>query len=277
MYDGKLTSSPKMAEYVSEAAPFIVASSNALGALTLQLIIQSYSLSGINASISCVNTPSQYLNIAKRPHYFYYDGAIDNRFSEATNMIDIYSNIAWSFTSLPSWLNLTSISGSGSAALQILPNTFGGYNLSREYTLTVLGNGIEKTIDVNQSSFLNLDFPNNYDLDIVLSETGAVATLPVLASGFYSWNITSTLPGLNISATTGTGKTVVSVSSAINSGKPRNHTLRFDYPNGTRYVQVYQLGNVSETHKLSSIAGVNTTITACSGTPKFFNLNFAYH
>ena len=193
-----------------------------------------------------------------------------------SNYFDIESNTAWIIDVDKDWINLSTLSGSGNASIEVTADENPDMQ-KRTANISVTAGNITRRIRVTQEAGLNLNVsPSTLTLD---GQSGQSGTFTVNTS--KSWTITGQPSWLQLSGTSGTGNTTVSVTTLEDnrSENPRTATLTITAGSKTVTIAVSQSGiypndvyvEVVEDYGLSN--GHDFELTFGSGTQGYvFNI-----
>ncbi len=250
IYDGTTIGSNLISTYSGSLTSGFISSSDPSGALSLRFRSDANNVfSGFSFNIGCSN---QYLKSTLYNYSYSYTS------SSGFNLV-INSNTNWTVSGIPSWLILKTSTGFGNAIVNMTAT--GNNSLdTRDAELTLAGINLSKKIYIFQDATPPLNTPNT------LGFTTSAGSNTFLVNAYsYSWSLVSTLPsGFTLSPISGTGSTLVTLTSNINTGiNNLSNELIFSYLNKTKKIQIVQLGAISDNKIMQSLN--STTITACSG------------
>lgn len=196
----------------------------------------------------------------------------------------VTSNTTWEFSSVASWINLSVSSGTGTKAMTIGADAqvIGAPARSDVITVTTtstVGTNISKNITISQvagiAATLGMNPNDNFDLDI----DGTAIDADITSN--TSWYFSSVASWVNISSTSGTGNTAISISTdgaAIGeTAKTDNIILYTNSPGGINTsvtgITVTQVKGVDATisitdSSIGSLSGTggSQTVTVSSNT-----------
>jgi hypothetical protein len=156
----------------------------------------------------------------------------------------ITSDINWSITGIPSWINLSNTSGSNNNTVSVTANAANQSGSDRTATLTISGVGaVPKTVTVTQLDAGSSSFLLSVDTLFVGNSSGNVADFTVIANS--SWNLSETSSWLALNKTSGTNTEIVTARAVSNNlfGSPRFTQVTASSPgNPSRTMVVAQLG-----------------------------------
>ncbi|TAF77078.1 MAG: hypothetical protein EAZ53_03070 [Bacteroidetes bacterium] len=123
----------------------------------------------------------------------------------STNVLSVTSNVNWTFTGIPSWLSLNSITGNGNAIINFTASANLGPSRTAEITLTgggVLWNKItvfQEVDDLSAPTNVTTVFGTFIDVDqFILNWTESTDNVMVAGYEVYKDNVfVRTVPGLN--------------------------------------------------------------------------------
>ena len=134
-------------------------------------------------------------------------------FSSAANnnTFSIMSNVSWSVESSASWCTVSPSSGSNNSAIAVKVETNSAVS-SRTATITVKGDGIIKTVSVNQEA---AEAQLSLSIDVVsISVDGGTQSVTVKSNS--SWSATSNQSWLTVSPSQGNGDGTLTLKATAN-------------------------------------------------------------
>lgn len=133
---------------------------------------------------------------------------------------NVSSNINWNVTGLPSWLSINNASGSNNGSFQITSQVNTNAN-SRSDIIQLSGGGITLNIDITQQGQVLEINPQTKDV------SASSNVYDILVTSNLNWNVVSADSWATLSASSGTGNGVITVTVDPNTGNRRNTTITF--------------------------------------------------
>jgi len=158
----------------------------------------------------------------------------------ASDILTIDANMTWTVDQFPSWISLSTLSGSGNDQIELIANDNTTSN-PRTGTLTIINSEWSQSESVTitqQAKIVTLDASTD---EINLGFTAnSNDDFDIIAS--HNWNIASSVGWLTITPNNGTGNETVNVKATENSSlTPRNATLTI-----TSYYQIVTIDVIQE-------------------------------
>ena len=164
--------------------------------------------------------------------------------NSSSAIFQITSDVNWSISGAPSWLNLSATSGMNNGSITATANSANSSGVDRVATLSVNGLGaVSKSVTVTQLDASSNSFLLSVDTLFIGSATGSLADFTVIANS--GWSLTETSFWLALNKTSGTNTEVVTARAGANNlfGSPRFATVTASSAgNPDRTLVVVQIG-----------------------------------
>ena len=162
---------------------------------------------------------------------------------QASETFIIASDMNWTITGNPVWLNVSASSGNANAVITVMANSANNTFSDRTCTLTITAqNGVVKQVDITQSGITPYLTVQQISASLPSSLTDSAY---VTMSCNHNWTVTADCDWLQTNPSTGFGSTEFAIyATALNpTCTPRTCLLTFTGETGIRdYVTVTQLG-----------------------------------
>lgn len=247
-----------------------------LSARTNSIIVKSSSNTAVTKTVNITQQPREAKSISTSP------SSISVASSGGTYSINIMSNGEWTATTIPSWISLSQISGSGNTTITVSVDT---YTLSAR-TNDLIFSTIDNTATVEISQSATIPSLSLSPSTIIAPYTGGTYSLTINSN--YYWSIT--VPdNITVSQNSGTGTTTISVYVGVNyfpsavtetivvtdSVNSQNCTVSQAAWGGSPYYHQYFTMNVSEGGKItfSRASGVHYSYYSIDGGSTWNDIN----
>ena len=164
--------------------------------------------------------------------------------ANGSGSFNVTSDINWSISGKPTWLNLSTSNGMNNAVINVSSNSINQTGADRVATLLISGLGaVSKTINVTQVDANSTAFLLSVDTLFVESAAGSTANFTVIASN--SWTLTESSPWLALNKSNGSNTDVITVLAVSENlfGTPRFTDVIATSPgNGNKLLVVAQFG-----------------------------------
>ena len=163
----------------------------------------------------------------------------------------ITSNTTWTISNKPSWLNLSSSSGSNNATITVTANSANATSNPRVAILTVSGGGISRNVTVTQSGVGSIYLEVNPSSLALEQANGSKRSFTVTSN--TTWTITGKPSWFDLSISSGSNNAtiVVTANSANASSADRSATLTVSGGGLTKYVNVAQYGTAFADNRIT--------------------------
>ena len=143
-----------------------------------------------------------------------------------TKLFDISTNLYWSVTQSPSWIDLSNYTGMGSQTIMVETNTgnTSGYSRSGLTSIMVASGSTTKTIDLIMTQETQFYFNVSVSALTYTANSGATSTFNIITN--TNWVIYDSVDWIDISIYSGIGDvTIVTTATENTTGYPRSYRL----------------------------------------------------
>ncbi|MFT5667394.1 MAG: hypothetical protein ACI9DK_001588 [Vicingaceae bacterium] len=142
--------------------------------------------------------------------------------ANGTGSFNVTSDINWSISGKPTWLNLSTSNGINNAVVNVSSNSINQTGSNRVATLLISGLGaVSKAINITQVDANSTAFLLSVDTLFVGSTAGSTADFTVIA--YNNWTLTESSPWLALNKSTGSNTDVITALAVSENlfGTPR--------------------------------------------------------
>ena len=165
------------------------------------------------------------------------------------------TNVGWEFTNVPSWITLSSYSGTGSTTVTATAST--NTSSARTQNMNFVSNGNTVSILMSQAADQVASVSPS---SLSYGYTGGTATLTVSDPSRHGWTLNKTgTSWLTLSQSSGTGSTSVTVTASANASDARSSIIVFQ--DDTRTTSTTISVTQAEAEYAASISPTAVTIT----------------
>ncbi len=146
--------------------------------------------------------------------------------NSSSAIFQITSDVTWSITGVPGWLNLSASSGMNNGSITVTANSANQSGVDRVVTLLINGLGsVSRSVRVTQLDISSNSFLLSVDTLFVGNTTGSLADFTVIANS--GWSLTETSFWLALNKTSGTNTEIVTARAGADNlfGSPRLATV----------------------------------------------------
>jgi hypothetical protein len=164
--------------------------------------------------------------------------------ANSTGSFSVTSDINWSISGKPSWIDLSASSGINNEIVSVNSNSINQTGSNRVATIIISGLGaVSKAINITQVDANSTTFLLSVDTLFVGSTSGSTADFTVIA--YNSWTLTESSPWLALNKSTGNNTDIITVLAVSENlfGTPRFTDVIATSPgNANEILVVAQLG-----------------------------------